>query len=87
MTYIDLQFDRTQDTQDYGYMSEQKTWITTAEAAAIMEITPQAVQRLCRKKGIDCEKFGRDWMVNKASAETYKPNPGGRGKKTGIDGD
>ena len=58
----------------------EKEWITTAEAADIMGVTPQAVQRLCRKKGIDCKKHGRDWMVSKTSAENYNPIKTGRPK-------
>jgi hypothetical protein len=55
-------------------------WITTAEASVIMGITPQAVQRLCRKQGIHCRKHGRDWMVDKAAAENYNPTKTGRPK-------
>ena len=58
-----------------------REWITTKEAAEIMGITQQAVQRLCRREVIECQRFGRWWKVSKASAERYEITPGGRGNK------
>lgn len=46
-------------------------WVTTHEAAAIMETTIANVTYLCRVGAIHCEKFGRAWKVSKADAKAY----------------
>lgn len=65
---------------DYSYQGVQEMsdneqpvieWITTVEAAAIMETTRANVTYLCRENKIRCEKFGRDWKVSKQDAEDY----------------
>ncbi|MEO0594858.1 MAG: helix-turn-helix domain-containing protein [Chloroflexota bacterium] len=72
-----------QYTKDIAMSEQLDKWISTADASEIMGITQQAVQRLCRKGRIECQKFGRDWMVSSEDAQNYEFNVGGRGKKSG----
>ena len=60
---------------------EEKEWLTTTQAAIVMDITPQAVQNLCRRGAIECRRFGHYWQVNKSDAENYEKSVGGRGNK------
>lgn len=62
-------------------MSQEAEWITTREAAEIMDIEYQSVALLCRQKKIVCEKFGDVWKVSRESAESYVKSVGGRPKK------
>ena len=62
-------------------MTEETVWLTTTEAAEIMGITPQAVQNLCKRGGIECRRFGYWWQISKEVAENYEKTVGGRGKK------
>lgn len=75
-----LKYGDYPETRGLAIVEKPIEWITTSEASDIMGITPQAVQRLCRKKGIECKKHGRDWMVSKSAAETYNPTKSGRPK-------
>jgi hypothetical protein len=56
-------------------------WITTKEAAEIMEVEYQSVALLCRTGKIICQKFGDVWQVNRKSAEDYVKSKGGRPRK------
>lgn len=47
-------------------------WITTTEAAEIMEVAVSNVRYLCLNKRIECKKFGRNWMVHRQAAENYQ---------------
>jgi excisionase family DNA binding protein len=66
-------------------MTEQPEWITTREAADIMDVELSTVSRLCREKKLKCRQFGEGrrsiWEVDKASAEAYQKTVGGRGKE------
>jgi len=73
-----------QDTKD-NVMSEQEKpieWITTNEAAEIMDVALSTVSRLCRQGELNCRQFGEGkrsiWQVDKASAEAYEKSVGGR---------
>src|SRR5262245_31723366 len=61
---------------------ETVEWITTADAARIMDVKVRTVQSLCQRGNIHCKQWGRSWMVDKASAETYRKTEGGRPPKT-----
>lgn len=64
-------------------MSEQNEieWITTHEAAKLMGVAVRTVQNLCANDNdFLCKKWGRSWMVDKASALAYKKTLGGRPK-------
>ncbi len=55
-------------------------WITPWEAAQLIGVTPHQVRHLARKGIVASRRFGRAWMINKASAEAYaaserKPGP------------
>lgn len=72
MTYIDLQFDRTQDTQDYGYMSEQIEWIRTSEAAEILGVkSTQGVLTIVRGEKEPYKWIVRFWNVGTESMPRY----------------
>lgn len=62
-------------------MEQETEWLTTGQAAVIMGITPQAVQALCKRGGIECRRFGTWWQVSREAAENYEKTVGGRGKK------
>lgn len=66
-------------------LHQEIEWLTTKQAAEIMGITYQAVQRLCRINAVKCRKFGKVWQVSRTSAEAYKITVGGRGKRAGED--
>lgn len=57
-------------------MLQAKTnWITAIEAADIIGCTALHVAYLCRVKELRCEKFGRDWAIDPASAKEYAKRP------------
>jgi excisionase family DNA binding protein len=61
-------------------------WITTVEAANILGVTVAHVSNLLRRGELIGQKFGRSWMVNKASVEAYavsyrKPGPKPKSKE------
>ena len=60
-------------------------WISTQEAAEIMDVELSTVSALCRKGSIECRQHGTGrrsvWEVNKASAMMYRKTKGGRPKK------
>ena len=58
-------------------------WITTNEAAEIIDVTIHHVSYLLRQGHIKGQKFGNFWMVNRESAIQYaeqerKPGPKGK---------
>ncbi len=46
-------------------------WITPAEAAEIIGVTPYQVRHLARVGIVEARKFGRAWMIKRESAQTY----------------
>jgi excisionase family DNA binding protein len=46
-------------------------WITTEEAARIIGVTTNHVRYLAKLGTIESRRFGRSWMINRASAEAY----------------
>ncbi len=46
-------------------------WITTLEAAQIIGVTTNHVRYLAKLGVIESRRFGRAWMINRASAEVY----------------
>jgi excisionase family DNA binding protein len=64
-----------------------EAWITTREAAELIGVTSNQVRHLARTGIIKTRKFGRAWMINRASAETYaasdrRPGPKPRESST-----
>jgi excisionase family DNA binding protein len=52
---------------------DMSEYISTKEAAAIMGITESLVRRWAREGKIAGKRFGRDWQIEKAAANAYKP--------------
>lgn len=55
-------------------------YVSTAEAARIIKCNDSRVRQLLREKKLRGERTGRDWLVEKKSAEEYrdserKPGP------------
>jgi excisionase family DNA binding protein len=55
-------------------------YISTAEAARIIDCNDSRVRQLLRAGKLEGERVGRDWLVKKSSAEAYrdserKPGP------------
>lgn len=59
-------------------------WISTKEAAAIMDIDRDTVANYCRLGKLECRKFGRDWQVNKTAAVAFVKSNSGRPKKDDL---
>jgi hypothetical protein len=69
-------------------------WITTKEAAVIMNVALSTVSRLCRKSRHEpeptlvCRQFGEGyrstWQVSKSSAKAYVKSVGGRPRKVNL---
>jgi excisionase family DNA binding protein len=58
-------------------------WITPAEAAQLIGVTPAHVRYLARTGLIEARKFGTSWMVRRDSVEQYavserRPGPKSR---------
>lgn len=55
-------------------------WITTDDAAGIVGVTAHQIRHLLKQGTILGHKFGRSWMVDRQSVESYakrdrKPGP------------
>jgi excisionase family DNA binding protein len=46
-------------------------WITPREAAELLGVTQQQARHLARTEVIQARKFGRAWMMLRASVEAY----------------
>ena len=46
-------------------------WITTKEAAELTGYSPVSVRWMVREGKIEGQKFGRDWLVKRASVLEY----------------
>ncbi len=55
--------------------------LTTAEAAADLQVSRRRVLELIKLGTLHAEKFGRDWQVDQASVEAYKNSPRKAGRK------
>lgn len=65
-----------------------KNHLTTSEAAAIIGCNASRVRQLLGEGKLDGERVGRDWLVERKSAEEYRdterrpgPKPGKRKPK------
>jgi len=52
--------------------------ITTDDAAKIIGVSSIRVRQLCEEGKLQAKKWGRSWMVNRASAERFERRPAGR---------
>ena len=55
-------------------------WLTTEEAAEILDYHPESVRRMLRKGQLQSKKFGRTWMIEKASIDTFQASLGSNPK-------
>lgn len=51
-------------------MSETK-YLTAAEVAPVLRITPYAVSELCRTNALRASKPGKSWLITPADLEAY----------------
>lgn len=58
-------------------------WITPREAAELIDVTPHQVRHLARNGIVKARKFGRAWMIHRASAEAYAETDRRPGPKMG----
>jgi excisionase family DNA binding protein len=56
-------------------------WITTTEAAAIRDISPQGILHLIAHDKIRHIKMGRQYFLNRKEVQNYEPDKGGRPRK------
>ena len=47
-------------------------WISTGEAAELVDYTAEYIRRLAREDRIQAAKVGRDWLINKESLLEHK---------------
>lgn len=49
----------------------KKQIINTAEAMLITGLAERSIQKLCKEGKLRAEKIGRDWLIEKTSANEY----------------
>jgi excisionase family DNA binding protein len=57
------------------------TPITTAQAAALLGVSPHEVRRLCRLGLLPAQRVGRDWLIDPRDARAYVRAPRGSVKR------
>ncbi len=63
-------------------IGNEMDYLTTAQAAQILGITPEGVLSLLRRGQLKAEKVGRDWLYRRADVLRAKERPGrGRPRK------
>ena len=50
-----------------------KTYLTTTEAASLVNYSPNHIQRLAKEGKIEARKIGKTWAVCKQSVLNYEP--------------
>lgn len=56
-----------------GNASAQVTYLTTAQAAAVMGLSARRIRQLAAAGTITAQRAGRDWLISAASARSYTP--------------
>jgi excisionase family DNA binding protein len=56
-------------------------WLTTYEAARLSGYNLEYVRRLIRARKLDSKRWGRDWMISRASLLSYAKNGKRRGPR------
>lgn len=57
-------------------------YVTTSQAAAELNITPEGVLKLISRGVLPAQKVGRDWIIHRKDVQKAKKRPGrGRPKK------
>jgi excisionase family DNA binding protein len=54
------------------------TMLTTAQVAAILQVTRRRVQAIIAAGRLPARKLGRDWLIEPADLAAYRPLPAGR---------
>jgi len=62
-------------------MANIDDWLTTAEAAHLTGYNIQYLRRLVRTKKVESRKWGREWMISRASLLAYKEENDRRGPR------
>jgi excisionase family DNA binding protein len=65
-------------------MTADTSSITTADAAEIIGCDEAYVRQLLIAGKVDGQKFGRDWMVSRESAEQYRQFRPATGRPRGV---
>jgi excisionase family DNA binding protein len=52
--------------------------LTTAQVAAILQVTRRRVQAIIAAGRLPARKLGRDWLIEPADLAAYRPLPAGR---------
>ena len=52
--------------------------LTTAQAAAILQVTRRRVHAIIAAGRLPARKLGRDWLIEPADLAAYRPLPSGR---------
>jgi len=47
-------------------MTDDRLWMTTEEAAAVLRCSGATVRAWCRRGLLQCRKLGRSWLVLRA---------------------
>lgn len=50
-------------------------YLTTEDAATILDVDPHHVALLCRRGTLKGRRFGRAWQVSRSSVEQYRNDP------------
>lgn len=82
----DFLFTRVRENnidEDTMHTKQTTDYITTKEAAALLNVDESQVRRYCIEGKLPCRKHGRDWLILRADTECFVPPPRGRPKKTG----
>ena len=58
-------------------------WLTTKQAAELSWYHPEYIRRLIRSGEIEAQKFGRDWMIERAAILAYTHKTERKGRKRG----
>jgi excisionase family DNA binding protein len=63
-------------------MKELSDYLTINEAAKRRGVSRQAVQDLISRGRLKARRLGRQWLIHRLDLSAYKPDPGGRPKRT-----
>ncbi len=58
-------------------------WLTTKQAAEMSGYHPEYIRRLIRLGEIEAQKFGRDWVIERAKLLAYTREAKKLGRKRG----
>jgi excisionase family DNA binding protein len=62
-------------------MENLNDWLTTTEAARLTGYNIQYIRRLVRSNKVESKKWGRDWMISRASLLAYRTEDQRRGPR------